>query len=267
MSRTSINLKGMTALVTGASSGIGEAFARELASKGVHLILVARSKDRLEALGAELTKIHGIQTHIFELDLSFQEAPYRLFEQLQKSRISVDLLINNAGFGRAGFFEDVSAEKDNEMLLVNINSLVALTHLLLPDMLVKGRGGIINVASTAAFQPLPFLTLYSASKAFVLHFTEALWAEYRRRNIRILCLCPGNTKTEFHQRAGIHHKRVFFTAGPREVVQFGLRVFAHSDRPSAVYGFGNWLLSQAHRFLPRKCLLRIVRSFYRSAKR
>ncbi len=262
-----MNFKGITALVTGASSGIGEAFARELAREEAHLILVARTKDRLEILGSELAKAHGIETHIIETDLSFQEAPFRLFEELQKKRLSVDLLINNAGFGRAGYFEDVNAEKDNEMLLVNINSLVALTHLLIPDMLVKGRGGIINVASTAAFQPLPFLTLYSATKAFVLHFSEALWAEYRHRHLRVLCLCPGNTKTEFHQRAGIHRKRIFLPSEPRDVVQFGLHAFEHSDKPTAVYGFGNWLLSQAYRFLTRKCLLKIVHRFYRPAPR
>ncbi|HXV28281.1 MAG TPA: SDR family oxidoreductase [bacterium] len=267
MIRPSFNLKGITALITGASFGLGEAFARELAAEGANLILVARSRERLEILGSELAKIHGIQTHIFETDLSFQEAPYRLFDSLQKAHLSVDLLVNNAGFGRAGYFEDANAEKDNEMLLVNVNSLVSLTHLLLPDMLVKGRGGIINVASTAAFQPLPFLSLYSATKAFVLHLTEALWAEYCQRGIRILCLCPGNTKTEFHARAGIRRKRIFLQADPRDVVRLGLRVFKTTDQPTAIFGFRNWLLAQSHRFLPRRCLLRIVRRFYRSKPR
>jgi len=133
-------------------------------------------------------------------------------------------------------------------------------------MLVKGRGGMINVASTAAFQPIPHLALYAATKAFVLHLTEALWAEYRHRGIRVLCLCPGNTKTEFHQKAGIHHKKMFFTATPEEVVQFGLRMYKETDRPTAVYGFGNWILAQLHRFFPRRWVVQTIRARYRPSR-
>jgi hypothetical protein len=257
------SFEGITALVTGASSGIGEAFARELAREGADLILVARSQDKLQLLAGELEQAYKRKVHVFETDLSFHEAPRRLYDSLQTAHLAVDLLINNAGFGRAGYFDDANAEKDDEMLLVNVNSLVALTHLFLPDMLVKGRGGIINVASTAAFQPLPYLSLYSATKSFVLHFTEALWAEYRQRGIRILCLCPGNTSTEFHRRAGIRKKRVFLVAEPEDVVHFGLHMYRHSDGPTAVYGFLNWLLAQAYRFMPRRGMVQILRRFYR----
>ena len=253
---------GITALVTGASYGIGEHFARELAREGAHLILVARSKNKLEALAAELKQAYGVQIHVFEADLSFHETPRRLFEILQKERLSVDLLINNAGFGRSGYFEDATAEKDNEMLLVNINSLVALTHLFLPDMLVKGSGGIINVASTAAFQPLPHLSLYSATKAFVLHFTEALWGEYKDRGVRILCLCPGNTITEFHHRAGIQKRRVVFISKAPDVAKFALNVYQNTNHPTAIYGLMNWLMAQGHRFLPREWLIRIICKLY-----
>ncbi len=255
-------LKGLTALVTGASYGIGESFARELAREGMNLVLVARSKDKLEKLAEELKAAYPIRVDYFELDLSFHEAPRRLFETIKKEKLSVDLLVNNAGFGRTGYFEDAPAEKDNEMALVNINALVALTHLFIPDMLVNGKGGVINVASTAAFQPIPFLTLYSATKAFVLSFTEGLWGEYQRRGIRVLCLCPGNTRTEFHKRAGIEGKKVFLSADSGDVVRFALHHYKTNSKPTVVYGFFNWLLAQGHRFLPRRYLVKIAARLY-----
>lgn len=251
-SNSGFEFKGITALVTGASSGIGECFARQLAEQGANLILVARSEDKLRSLAAELKLTHNIEAHVFAADLGFHEAPRRLFDSVRQAGLQVDLLINNAGFGRYGYFEDATAEADDAMLDVNMGSLVALTHLFLPDMLRRKKGGILNVASTAAFQPLPFLALYSATKSFVLSLSEALWGEYRNRGIRVLCLCPGNTQTEFHRVAGSEKKRVIYVARAEDVARYGLRVFQKGSRPTAVYGFFNWLLAQMSRFFPRR---------------
>lgn len=253
----------MTVLVTGASAGIGETFARKLAQEGANLILVARSKEKLECLAEGLRRSHGIEVHVFPADLSFHEAPRRLFEEIQKAGLEVDLLINNAGVGRYGYFEDASAEADDAMLAVNIHSLVGLTHLFLPGILERKRGGILNVASTAAFQPLPFLALYSASKSFVVSFTEALWAETLGCGIRVLCLCPGNTDTDFHRLAGSEKRRVIYVASAEAVVGFGLRAFKESNRPTVIYGYFNWLLVQGHRFAPRALVARVAGLFFR----
>lgn len=255
--------KGITALVTGASAGIGECFARQLAEQGANLILVARSEDKLRSLAAELKLTYSIEAHVFAADLSFHEAPRRLFDNVQQAGIHVDLLINNAGFGRYGFFEETTAEADDAMLDVNISSLVALTHLFLPGMLRRKKGGILNLASTAAFQPIPFLALYSATKSFVVSFSEALWGEYRGRGIRVLCLCPGNTETGFHRVAGSERKRVIYVAKAEAVARFGLRVFRKSNRPTAIYGFFNWLLTQTPRLFPRRCVAFVTGFLFR----
>ncbi len=246
-----IDLKDKTVLITGASSGIGKCFAENLAAQGCHLVLIARSKDKLERLAKSLRSQYSVNADAFHSDLSQPESPKKLFQEIQQSGITVDILINNAGFGRVGCFENVSEVPDQELLSVNVNSLVALTHLFLPQMLEKGFGGIINISSTAAFQPIPFLSIYSASKSFVLTFTESLWGELQPRGIRVLCLCPGNTRTEFHERAGVPKNRVFLTAEAEDVVRFGLNVFQKGKRPTAVYGLINRILAQGYRLSPR----------------
>jgi len=253
---------GKTVLITGASYGIGECFARELAREQTHLILTARSREKLDQLAAELQTSCGIKVQVIEADLSLPEEPRRLYEEIQSLGLHVDILINNAGYGRAGRFENVEAEADNSLIMVNVNALAALTHLFIPKMLERKGGGVMNIASTAAFQPLPFLTMYAASKAFVLHFTEALWKEYQHRGVRIFCLCPGNTVTEFHNKAGIPPRRVFFSAKPRDVVRFGLKMYSETNRPLGVYGFINNLLGIGYRILPRRVLLGITGRLY-----
>lgn len=257
------DFKGITALVTGASAGIGEAFARELAREGADLILVARSKDKLHALSADLKRAHRIEAHVFPADLRFQETPRQLFEDIRNAGLEVDLLVNNAGIGRYGCFEEVESEKDDAMIAVNVNSLVALTHFFLPSMLQKGKGGILNVASTAAFQPIPYLALYSATKSFVVSFSEALWEEYRRRGIRVLCLCPGYTDTDFHRTAGADAKRVVYIATAEAVARFGLREFKETNRPTAIYGFWNRFFSHGHRFVSRALAARVAGRLFR----
>lgn len=257
------SFQGKTTLITGASMGLGEEFARQLARAGSHLILVARSKDKLEKIAHECETEYGIQAHVFICDLAWPEAPRKLYEDLQREKLHVDLLINNAGFGYCGPFEQALTEKDQEMIQVNIGALVTLTHLFLPAMLEKGSGGILNVASTAAFQPLPKLSLYAATKACVLSFTEALWAEYQQRGIRVFCLCPGNTKSHFHETAGVPPKYIFLQAPADRVIARALRLFSQTNRPSAIDGWLNFVLAVTSRFFPRAWVVQVTNLIYR----
>ena len=255
--------KNLTVLITGASLGIGESLARELAKDGANLILVARSKEKLEALASELRKTYSIETHVFVSDLTQVIAPRSLFEAIRKANLHVDLLINNAGFGFCGPFEESILDKNQAMIELNVNALVQLTQLFLPAMLQKGKGGILNVASTAAYQPLPKMALYGATKAFVLSFTEALYAEYQNRGIRIFCLSPGNTKTNFHEVAGVKPRRIFFSSTSEEVARFALWNFAHTQKPSAVFGLRNKILAYGSKLFPRRVVLAIASQIYR----
>lgn len=255
--------RGLTALVTGASSGLGAEFSRRLARMGANLILVARSKKALNDLAAGLRDSCGVRVHVIEADLSVPGAPESVFNSVQKAGLAVDLLVNNAGFGRFGVFDGLEAAAGRDMIAVNIHALVVLTHFFLPNMLENGRGGIINVASTAGFQPIPFFSLYAASKAFVIYFTEALWAEYAPRGIRVFCLCPGNTRTRFHQTADIPAQKVFGLADAGRVVAFGMRTFCRTDKPTAIYGFFNRIIALGCRIFPRSWMVRIAGGLYR----
>lgn len=168
-----------TALVTGASSGLGAEFAEQLAAQGHDVILVARSGDRLAALAERLIAQHGVRAHVLVQDLAEPDAARRIADELAERGLNVDLLVNNAGFGTCGRFEEISWARDHDQLMVNVVALVDLTHLLLPGMLERGSGAVVNVASNAAFQPSPYFAVYSASKAFVLNFGLALRQEYR----------------------------------------------------------------------------------------
>ncbi|MGA2641494.1 MAG: SDR family oxidoreductase, partial [Spirochaetia bacterium] len=191
-----------TALITGASSGIGKAFAETLAAKGVNVILVARSKHKLDALAAQLKKKHKVAADVIVADLSKEKAPDAVFARVQRLHRQVDILINNAGFGTYGRFHDLSVDDDHREIMLNVVALVRLTHLFLQRMVKRGEGIVVNVASAAAFQPAPFMAVYGASKSFVLSFSEALWAEYRSQGIRVLAVCPGPTETNFFRVAG-----------------------------------------------------------------
>lgn len=183
--------RGKVALITGASMGIGAAFARELAARGMNLVLVARSVDRLQALADELTPRHGIRVEVVPADLSQPDAGRAIAETCSRLGLEVHLLVNNAGFGTSGPFHTISPERERDEVMVNVLAVVDLTHRFLPGMRARKAGGIINVASTAAFQPIPYLAVYAASKAFVLSFSEALWAECQEEAVRVLALCPG----------------------------------------------------------------------------
>ena len=188
-------------LVTGASSGIGKAIAADLASRGSNLILTARSKDRLEALAAELHADRRLKVEVITLDLAADGAPQRLFEEVGRRGLSVDLLVNNAGFGKWGSFLDDDRPTYAEMMSLNMRAVVGLCHLFLPSMTAKGDCGILNVGSTASFIPVPWSAVYGATKAFVLSFSEALAYEYRDRGVQVTILCPGNTQSNFSKVA------------------------------------------------------------------
>jgi short-subunit dehydrogenase len=229
----------ITALVTGASSGLGTEFASQLADRGHDLVLVARSRERLEELAAELTKVHGVKTHVVVQDLSQPDAGRRVARELADRSLQVDLLVNNAGFGTAGRFEEIAPERDHDMLMVNVVALVDLTHELLPGILERGNGAVLNVGSTAGYQPSPYLTVYSASKTFVLNFSLALRQEYRGRGIRVTALCPGPVETKFFEVVGTRNAAVAggFTT-PEPVVRTALKALDR-DRAYVTPGFAN----------------------------
>lgn len=254
--------KDQTTLITGASAGIGAEFARQIAAEGGHLILVARTKERLESLAAELKKEYGVKVEICVMDLSKDTACDEIQDFVKSKNLEVDHLINNAGFGRnEPFLTPGAKSRDKDMIKVNVSALVELTHLFLPGMIQRKRGGVINVASTASFQPLSFLNVYAASKAFVLSFTEALWGEVRESGVRIFCLCPGNTVTEFHDKAGV--KRRFLPATSQDLVAYGMRVYKHGIRQTSVHGWVNRILAQGYRFAPRFLTPLIGRMIYK----
>lgn len=241
---------GKTVLITGGSMGIGAAFARELSGRGAALVLVARSRAKLDALAAEL----GPGTHVLVEDLALPGAALRVFDAVAEAGLAVDVLINNAGFGKFGPFTEVPLEVQRQEIDLNIGALVELTHLFLP-MITERRGGVIQVASTAAFQPVPYMAVYAASKAFVLSFSEALWAEYRPRGVRVLALCPGATDTPFFERAG---EAAAFGKKARveDVVRLGLAAF-RANRASTIHGAANYLTASLSRFVTREATAKL----------
>jgi short-subunit dehydrogenase len=253
-----VHYKGKLALITGASSGIGKVYAEELAAKGSHVILTARSKDKLEVQANELAEKYGIQAYALASDLSKPGAARRLAEQITALGLSVHILINNAGFGTYGRFEDISSDREQEEIMLNIASLVELTHQFLPEMVQKKDGIIVNVASLAAFQPGAYMAVYCASKAFVLSFTEALWAENRNSGVRILALCPGATQTDFFNTIGTTDAAGGTTLStPMKVVQAGFRGI-EQGRSYIIEGTTNYLAAQSSRFFPRKMTASIM---------
>lgn len=235
------------ALITGASAGLGVEFARQLSARGKRLILVARRKDRLDALASELENARAV-----EADLSLPGAADRLMAEIAASGEHVDLLVNNAGFGLAGRFAKLDAKRQRQMIDLNCGALVELAHAVLPGMIERGSGGILNVASTAAFQPGPGMAVYFATKAFVLSFSEALHEEVRKKGVKVSALCPGPTATEFGAVAGFKpggpSSVVAAASGP--VVQAGL-VGLERNQAVVIPGVGNKATAQAHRFFPR----------------
>ena len=252
-----------TTLITGASSGIGEAFARKLAARGHNLLLVARSEDKLINLCNELGRINGTRAQYVALDLSEPDAPARLFEETRKRDLQIDFLINNAGFGSMGDFAKLDLERELNMIDLNIRSLVELTHRFLQPMRERKSGRIINVASTAGFQGVPFMATYAATKAFVLSFSEALWEENRPYGIGVMALCPGVTETNFFEASRMQRPPARISQTPEEVVETALRAVKRG-KSSVISGWTNFFMIETERLVPRSLILRAAGAVLRS---
>ena len=254
-----------TALITGASAGLGEGFARALAADGHDLILTARRAERLQALATELRNKHGVTVHVFTADLTDPAAPAHLIANITAAGLAVGTLINNAGYGLRGPVADLDADAQLGIVDVNCRALVALARAVLPGMVAQRAGGILNLASTAAFQPGPWMAVYYASKAFVLSFSEALHEEVREHGVRVAALCPGPTHTEFAGRAGMGDMALFtrLASGPDAVVRDGMAALK-ANQAVKVSGAINAVMAESIRFTPRALARRIAGSLQRA---
>ena len=249
-----------TVLVTGPSSGIGEELARLFAADGSDLVLVARSEERLRDLAAELEQAHGISARVEVVDLSEPEQLAALCRRLSDDGVEVDVLVNNAGFGAHGAVAELDLGRQLEMVRLHVEALTALTRHLLPDMLERRRGGVLNVASIAAFQPGPFMAVYYATKAYILSFSEALAEEARGTGVTVTALAPGPTVTGFEKEAGLEHT-LLFKFGPMAaapVARAGHRGF-RKGRVLVIAGLVNRVLAFSTRLAPRWLVRRVVR--------
>jgi len=244
-------------LITGASSGIGEVFARKLAARGRNVLLVARSEGKLITLCNELGRSNSIRAQYVALDLSLPDSPARLFEEAEKRGLSIDLLVNNAGFGSFGDFSKADLARELNMIDLNVTALVELTYLFLKPMRERKQGEIINVASTAAFQAVAYMATYAATKAFVLSFSEALWEENRAFGVKVMALCPGVTETNFFEAARGEKPPARASQTPEEVVDTALRGLA-SGKSHIISGWANWAMMEAERLAPRSLVTRMA---------
>ncbi len=248
-----------TALITGASGGIGYELAKLFAMDHYNLVLVARSADKLTQFASELARQFGISARAIPLDLAAPPAPQFLFDQLRREGIGVNILVNNAGYGRLGDFAEVPVEESLGQIQLNVTALTALTRLLLPPMIEHRSGRIMNVASTAGFQPGPRMAVYYATKAYVILFSEALASEVKGKGVTVTCFCPGATDTQFQVRAGTERTVLFRALRPMDaktVAADGYRALM-SGKTLAISGFRNWLLAESLRFSPRKLVTAI----------
>lgn len=253
-----------TTLITGASSGIGESFARALAARGHNLLLVSRSEEKLMTLCSELGRIRSIHCQHVALDLSKPGSAAELFAETQKRELEIDLLINNAGFGSMGEFATLDLERELNMIDLNVRSLVEMTYRFLVPMRERKAGAIINVASTAGFQPVPFMATYAATKAFVLSFSESLWEENRAYGVEIMALCPGVTETGFFEASRMQKPPARTSQMPEEVVETALRGLSRR-KSSIISGWPNKLMVETERLVPRSLILRAVGSVMRGS--
>jgi short-subunit dehydrogenase len=245
-------------LITGASSGIGEAFARRLAAEKHNLFLVARSEQKLKDLCYELAERHGIDTKYAAVDLIEVDSDIEVYETTEKLGIEVDWLINNAGFGSMGDFAELDLERELEMIELNITAVVALTHHYLNRMRERRRGTIINVSSGASFQPIPFFATYAATKAFVTSFTEAIAEENRPFGVRVMALCPGTTETGFFKASGIEDPiKVKGVQTPEQVVEAAIRAIDRG-KTKVVSGWINYLIASVVNVLPNSLITRAM---------
>lgn len=253
------------ALITGASAGLGLDMTRILASRGWDVVVTARSGDDLAALAGEVAREHGTTGHAFAHDLSDPASVDRLVADVTGVGRPLDLLVNNAGFGQYGPWIEQDAEREAAQLRLNVEALTRLTRALVPAMVERGRGAVLNVASTAAFQPGPLMAVYYATKAYVLSFSEALHHELRDTGVGVTCLCPGPTRTEFQERAGLQASRLF-SAGvmeSRPVALAGIEGALRGDR-LVIPGLRNTLGAVLVRFVPRGWVLPVVEAIQKA---
>jgi uncharacterized protein len=258
MSKNStLTYRGSTALVTGASKGLGKVFAEVLASRGMNVVLVARSKDALTAYAQSLSGKYGIQAVAIGADLASPRAPFYIQIELARKNIEIDLLVNNAGFGLSGSFLSHDLKQEETQIQVNVQALIALTHILGRSMAARGRGGIINLASNSSFQPLPYMAGYAATKAFVLYFSEAIQHELAAKGVHVMASCPGPTATSFFEGTSTNMAARDFDSS-LSVVEKTLEAFdrgrsvAYPGRASV--RVATWL----SRFLPRSLVVQIA---------
>jgi uncharacterized protein len=258
------NWRGKWALVTGASAGIGKALAEELAAGGANLVLTARRRERLEDLARTLSAAHKVRVEFFAADLAEPAAVEKILAFTRAKDIQIDLLVNNAGFGNYGEFANSAVARQLEMIQVNCSAVVNLTHAFVPAMIERRSGDILIVSSTAAFQAVPYISTYAATKAFDLYFAEGLAEELKRHGIRVCALCPGSTESEFHQVANQNHLRSSHTRreSAAAVAQKGLHALA-AGKSYVISGFGNYLGAQVQRLVPRHVVTSIAARLFR----
>ncbi|MEK6628477.1 MAG: SDR family oxidoreductase [Bdellovibrionota bacterium] len=247
-------------LITGASSGIGFELASVFAKNKHHLILAARSTSKLESLKTEIEKNYQVVAEVVSIDLSKQNSAEELYKKIKDKNLQVDILVNNAGFGDHSLFLTEEDTKIEEMILLNILTLTKLTKLFLPDMVKNKYGKILNVASTAAFQPGPLMTVYYATKAYVLSFTEGLYEELKGTGVSITALCPGPTQSGFQNVANISGVALMETLKmptSKDVAEFGYQALIN-DQAVAIHGFMNNMLVKSSTFIPRSIVRRLV---------
>jgi len=251
------------ALVTGASSGIGAEFARQLAARGMHLILTARREDRLRQLADELNRRFAAKCEIIPLDLAGVDGAEQLWTRVEKLGHEIEVLVNNAGFTVVTEIADAPLERMLEMVRVNVKAVTELTYRALPQMLKRRSGAIINVSSLTGFQPVAYMAVYAASKAYSLHFSESLWAEARDYGVHVMAVCPGTTRTELFALAGVpdwlNRRR---SQSPEQVVKSALRAL-RKRQPVSVPGFRNWLLTLFGRFFSRRRVVLESKRYFR----
>lgn len=250
-----------TVLITGASSGIGLELAKEFAKDGTNLVLVARSSDKLEKLSQYLIQKYNVQVDIISKDLSQISSSKEIYDWCIQKKIEISYLINNAGFGDFGKFAESNWEKQLMMINLNITTLTHLTHLFLPTMIKNKFGRILNVASTAAFQPGPTMSVYYATKAFVLHFSEAISNELIGTGVTVTALCPGATESGFQDAAKMQESKLVKgrkLPSSKEVAEYGYNALM-AGKVVAIHGMMNYIMANSIRFAPRSLVLKLVR--------
>lgn len=255
------------ALITGASAGIGAEFARRLAARGMHLVLTARRLEPMEALAREMHTRHGTRSEIILADLTDPVQAQALAREITSRGVTIELLINNAGFGNVTEIENTDIDRVMRMLRLNVGALTELTYRFLPGMLERRHGAIINVSSVAGFQPVAYMSAYAASKAYVLHFSEALWAEARDRGVTVMALCPGSTRTEFFEVAGVPNwlkKRP--SQSPEQVVKAALRGM-EKGKQCVVPGWRNRLITLLVRLATRRMVVHESMKYFRPKRK